>query len=153
ADLGLAKDRSESKSLTMTGLILGTPNYMPPEQALGKKDLDIRGDIYALGITLYEMVTGRVPFKGDTPLIVMNQHVNEPLPDPRAIVPELSEDLVRLVKKMSEKERNDRFRSPRELVTEVERILGVKPSFTAPPQPETVAQRPPSRPSTPPAAE
>jgi hypothetical protein len=137
ADLGLAKDRSETHQLTMTGLILGTPNYMPPEQALGKKDLDIRGDIYALGITLFEMVTGRVPFKGDTPLIVMNQHVNEPLPDPRSIVPDLSEDLVRLIRRMTEKDRDLRFRSPRDLVVECERVLGMKPSFnieeTAPP--------------------
>jgi hypothetical protein len=122
ADLGLAKERGDT-GLTQTGMILGTPNYMSPEQATGKKDLDIRTDIYALGIALFEMLTGTVPFKSDSALVVLNMHMNEPLPDPRKLRPDISDGTLALLKKMTAKSRERRHPGAKELVAECEKLI------------------------------
>ncbi|HVY60929.1 MAG TPA: serine/threonine-protein kinase, partial [Planctomycetota bacterium] len=127
ADLGLAKERGESEQLTMTGMILGTPNYMSPEQALGKKDIDVRSDFYALGITLYEMLTGTVPYKGESALIILNMHVNEPLPDPRELAGGLSDGVVALLRRMTAKRREDRHPDAAALVADCDALLGGRP--------------------------
>jgi serine/threonine-protein kinase len=79
-DFGIAKDRSAGagEGLTSMGVILGTPDYMSPEQASGAR-IDARSDLYALGIVVYELLTGRVPFRGDTPMATLLAHVREPL--------------------------------------------------------------------------
>src|SRR5436853_537295 len=80
ADFGLAK-RSQGQGLTQTGQVLGTPAYMAPEQALGRSKGDPRMDVYALGAILYELLTGRPPFQGETPLDTLEQVVGqEPVP-------------------------------------------------------------------------
>ena len=86
-DYGIAKILSGAK-FTASGSILGTPAYMAPEQGLGQPG-DARSDIYSLGVMLYQLVTGRLPYDADTPIAIILKHVNEDLPLPRVINPEL----------------------------------------------------------------
>lgn len=88
--------------------VCGTPYYMPPEQADGSP-ADHRADIYALGCTLYHALTGRVPFKGKTLMDILCQHVTKPAPDPRECNDKVSETMAKIVGRMMEKEREDRF--------------------------------------------
>ena len=90
-DFGIAKivsDETKATHMTQTGMIIGTPQYMSPEQAEGGK-IDLRSDIYSLGIILYELVTGDTPFQADTPLQLLLKHVKDPPPPPRKLRPDL----------------------------------------------------------------
>jgi len=129
SDLGIAKDLSGtgSVSLTGTGGVVGTPAYMSPEQCVGDVRLDPRTDIYSLGVTLYRMVCGREPFAGTTPLVVMRKHVDEPLPDPSALRPDISEATVRLIEAMTRKDPRRRLPSCRAVVERIEAILRGEP--------------------------
>jgi len=116
-DFGLAKVKSGGHtSLTQTGLFLGTPYYISPEQAMGQKDLDIRSDIYSLGITLFQMLTGQLPFDGESALEVCNQHLHETIPNPLNFNENLSPEIVKLVKKMTGKNPGKRPQDPDELL-------------------------------------
>lgn len=97
-DFGLAK-RSDVSDVTRTGTALGTPAYLPPEQFLGA-DLDFRSDQYSLGISLYQMLTGRVPFEGSDPMAVAFRHVNETPPAPRDLTPALNPALEKVILRM-----------------------------------------------------
>lgn len=115
-DFGIAK-RLEAESAgpaTITGQILGTPEYMSPEQAQGEK-VDGRSDIYALGVVMFEMFTGELPFKADTPLATLMQHINTPPPleGPRAR--RIPLPLIGVLKKALAKKRDDRFGTAGEL--------------------------------------
>ena len=99
-----------SLSLTQIGLTLGTPLYMSPEQAEGGP-IDFRSDIYSLGITAFHMLTGRPPYIADTPLSVILQHMNKPIPDIREFRPEISESFAAIIAKMMAKKAQDRFQS------------------------------------------
>ena len=81
-DLGLAKSLGEDHRMTMSGAILGTPQYMSPEQAQSLSSLGVPSDVYSLGATLYHLVVGTPPFTGDSVFQILNQHVNTPLPPP-----------------------------------------------------------------------
>jgi len=119
-DFGIARS-VEAPGITQTGMIIGTPDYISPEQAEGE-EADQRSDIYALGVILYEMVTGSVPFKGDTPLSVAIKHkTNIPL-DPRKINPEVSEDFSRLILICMEKDRERRYQAAVELLSDLRNI-------------------------------
>ncbi|MBI4024443.1 MAG: protein kinase [Verrucomicrobia bacterium] len=112
ADLGLAKQlNDENASMTMSGVVMGTPYYISPEQVRGAKDIDGRADIYSLGVTLYHLVTGRVPFQGSSSAEIMSKHLTEPLPWPRTIRPDLSEGFCKLLYKMMAKDAKDRFQT------------------------------------------
>ncbi|MBX3469239.1 MAG: serine/threonine protein kinase [Planctomycetes bacterium] len=135
ADLGLVRQAERvGPQVTQEGIILGTPLYMAPEQALGR-DIDIRADIYALGLCLYRMLTGRTPFneRDDTcsTLAILSRHVNEELPDVRASTPGASEGVVRLLADMTAREAERRYRSAVHVVTDIDRVLAGQPPLGA----------------------
>jgi phosphonate transport system substrate-binding protein len=114
-DFGIAKILEGSAEFTKSGGILGTPTYMSPEQGSGNK-VDHKSDIYSLGVILYEMTTGRVPFEAETPVAVIFKHVHDPLPPPSIINPEIDEDVERVVLKSLAKNPEDRFESAKGMV-------------------------------------
>ena len=108
SDFGIAK-LSQAQSGNVTGsAIIGTPAYMSPEQAQGT-GVDGRADIYALGIILFEMLTGQQPFQADTPMAVVIKHITDPVPHIRKINPQLSEGADTVIQKAMAKDRNERF--------------------------------------------
>ncbi len=110
-DFGIAKwleEDEDQKGLTGTGVGVGTPEYMAPEQGLGKKT-DGRADEYSLSIVFYELITGRKPFTGDTPLEILMHQASEPVPDPREFNPELSESVKRFMDRALAKKPEDRY--------------------------------------------
>ncbi|MFC2166339.1 protein kinase [Acidobacteriota bacterium] len=119
-DFGIAQS-IKTKSITGSGMMVGTPEYMSPEQAEAKK-LDLRSDIYSFGIILYKMVTGVLPFEGDTPLSVAMKHKSEIPSDPRAKNALVSEDLSRLILKCLEKEKENRYQDAEEILEELAAI-------------------------------
>jgi hypothetical protein len=114
-DFGLAKLVDDSVQLSLTGTITGTPWYMSPEQALGK-ELDIRSDIYSLGVVLYEMLTGRVPFNAETPLAVILAHLHSTLPLPSIIEPRIDPAIERVLLKALAKDAAERFANTNEFI-------------------------------------
>jgi serine/threonine protein kinase len=116
SDFGLAKVLESANKITASGGIVGTPYYMSPEQASGNT-LDRRTDIYSLGVMLYEMATGRVPFSADTPIAVVLKHIQDPLPSPRAINPDIPYSLELVIIKALEKDPANRFSTAAEMVT------------------------------------
>ncbi|MBV9359250.1 MAG: protein kinase, partial [Chloroflexi bacterium] len=107
-DFGIAKVLEDDPGLTLVGTFVGTPEYASPEQVLAL-DLDGRSDLYAFGVVLYELLVGRVPYRGDAPIGVALQHVQGHLPAPREINPTLPEPLAQVLVKMLRTERNDRY--------------------------------------------
>ena len=114
-DFGIAKMVEGTAHFTSTGGIIGTPAYMSPEQGRGLK-VDARTDLYSLGVMLYEMATGRVPFDAETPVAVIFMHVQDPLPLPRKINPDLPESVERVILKSLAKDPDDRYQSTKALV-------------------------------------
>ncbi|MCK5805560.1 MAG: serine/threonine protein kinase [Lentisphaeria bacterium] len=109
-DMGLAKSVSEDPSLTKTGLAMGTPHYMSPEQARGVPDLDCRSDMYALGGTMYHMLTGKTPFSGKGAVEIITKHALEPLTAPQRVNPALSSRCCAMLEALLAKDRD--FRHP-----------------------------------------
>lgn len=120
-DFGISRLMNDA-TLTATGAIVGTPAYMSPEAVLGQR-VDQRTDIFSLGIILYEMVTGRVPYTGDTPMSVILKQLNEPLPSPRDLRPDLPESLVQLIEKALAKDPAERFQSAEEFLAAILTVL------------------------------
>ncbi len=120
SDFGLAKSLDADKTgMTRVGEVLGTPRYMSPEQAESKA-ADNRSDIYSLGIIFYEMLTGEVPFGGESSLQVMYQHVQQQPKDPRLLNPEMPEYLATIILKCLEKDPALRYQSAKELLRDLE---------------------------------
>jgi serine/threonine protein kinase/tetratricopeptide (TPR) repeat protein len=120
-DFGLAKATSggpEAKSLTSAGLIMGTPNYLSPEQGRGDP-LDGRSDLYSLGIVFYELLTGSLPFRADTPAGLIFKHVYEPPPPPLDVNPDLPPFLVEMTLKLLEKDPDDRYSNSGEFLADL----------------------------------
>jgi len=119
-DFGIARS-VKGKGITGAGVMIGTPEYMSPEQA-EVKEVDQRSDIYSLGVILYEMVTGRVPFEGVTPLGIAMKHKGEMPKDPREINAQIPEDLSRVILRCMEKDKTNRYQSAGEVRAELKRI-------------------------------
>jgi serine/threonine protein kinase/predicted ATPase len=119
-DFGISRS-VKAKGITETGIIIGTPEYMSPEQVEGE-EADPRSDIYAVGIILFEMLAGRVPFSGASVLsVIMKQKVEEP-PDPRKINPEISEGLSRVILRCLEKDKEKRYQNAEALLSDLRGI-------------------------------
>ena len=121
-DFGIAKIVESTAKLTNTGGILGTPAYMSPEQGRGDK-VDARSDIYALGVVLYEMATGRVPFDAETPIAIIFKHVQDPLPPPSLINRNVPDALERVILKSMAKNPDDRFAAAGDMVRAIKAAI------------------------------
>ena len=128
-DFGLAKIVGGSQ-LTQSGTVAGTPAYMSPEQGRGEK-VDSRSDIYSLGIVLYEMATGVVPFHAETPMAVVVKHIIDPLPLPRSKNPELPEEIERVILKSLSKDPADRFQDAEEMSNALKEAVRELPTGVA----------------------
>jgi serine/threonine protein kinase/Tfp pilus assembly protein PilF len=124
-DFGIARSL-EAGSLTGEGMMVGTPEYMSPEQAEGKT-ADQRTDIYALGVILYEMVTGKRPFSGDTPISVALKHKSEIPRPPLELNAQIPGELNRLILKCLEKDKDKRYQTAKELQTELNKLAEIQP--------------------------
>jgi serine/threonine-protein kinase len=126
-DLGLAKQLDGTTSLTQSGLAVGTPHYMSPEQIIGKHEVDVRSDIYSLGATLHHMLTGIQPFKGTNMMEIMNRQLSNELESPRKVRPGLSDSICRVLEKMMAGLPEDRYQTPGELLEDLSLVLSGKP--------------------------
>jgi serine/threonine protein kinase len=121
-DFGIARSLDVKGGLTQTGTVMGTSDYIAPEQARGSR-VDAQSDVYSLGAVLYELLTGEVPFAGDNFVAVAMQHINKPPPSVRERRPELSPCVDAAVRRAMAKEPRDRFDSMDELCTELSTCL------------------------------
>ncbi len=119
-DFGIARSL-EAKGITGAGTMIGTPEYMSPEQVEGK-EVDQRSDVYSLGVILYEMVTGRVPFEGDTPFTIGMKHKGESPRDPRELNSQIPKDLSQVILRCLEKDKETRYQSAGEVRSELMNI-------------------------------
>lgn len=134
SDFGIAKIAQSQGSATVTGGgIVGTPAYMSPEQAQGDK-VDGRSDIYALGVIVFEMLTGRQPYEADTPMAVVVKHITDPVPHILDVNPNLPSDLEKVIEKAMAKNRDDRYATAKEFASELMAVArGESPTFSSAP--------------------
>ena len=135
ADFGLAKSTAVSSELTATGMVVGTPAYMAPEQAIGRP-VDARADQYALGVLAFELLTGRTPFRSESPFAVLDKHLREAPPPPSTFVPALPSSVDAVLARALSKQPQERFATCREMVEALAGALGV----SVPARPATVVR-------------
>jgi serine/threonine-protein kinase len=116
ADFGLARIAETSQTTLSGQMMMGTPHYISPEQAKGLGNLDNGTDIYSLGVMMYELLVGEVPYQADTPFSVIHDHIYSPLPLPREMNPDLNEEMERALLKSLAKKREDRFATVSEMM-------------------------------------
>jgi serine/threonine-protein kinase len=137
SDFGIAKFPDKQSNVTGSAII-GTPSYMSPEQALGE-GVDGRSDIYAIGIILFEMLTGHQPYKGDTPMSVVVKHITEPVPHILDIYPNLPSTIESVIEKAMAKDKNERFATVQELAEVLSAVArGASPDIKIVPAPTRV---------------
>ncbi|OGO49842.1 MAG: hypothetical protein A2Z30_08320 [Chloroflexi bacterium RBG_16_64_43] len=149
ADFGLARIAELGATTLSADMLLGTPHYISPEQGQGRRDLDAGTDIYSLGVVLYEIVVGRVPFTADTPFSIVHDHIFKPLPLPRTVNPRVPEAVERVLLRALAKERADRHADVDSLVSAF--VESVRGGSTTPRPAATTAVKgkqgvPPARP-------
>ena len=123
-DFGIARSLDDD-GLTADGRVLGTTDYVSPEQALGHA-VTGQSDLYSLGVVLYEMLTGSVPFRGENQVAVAMKHVREELPDVQALRPEVSASLAAVIDRATAKDLHERYRSDEELIADLEDVLALE---------------------------
>jgi serine/threonine protein kinase len=134
-DFGLAKSLKAGSSVSISGVILGTPAFMPPEQAAGRmRDIDARSDIYSLGATLYYVLTRQEPHRGEDPMDVIVRVLQKDPPRPREIVPDLPEGIEAIVLKAMARVKEARYATAGEMADDLERLLAAGPTALAAPQ-------------------
>ncbi len=131
-DFGIAKSVGSTMHLTRTDSVVGTPTYMSPEQGMGE-DLDSRSDIYALGILLFEMITGKLPFEAETAMAVMLKHINQPPPRPSEVRVGTHPALDAVVMRALAKNRDQRYQRAREMADAVKYAVAVATGQTPAP--------------------
>ena len=127
-DFGLAKAKVEAESLTHAGAMVGTPEYMAPEQSNGQHDY--RSDIYSLGIILYQMLTGRVPFTAESPVAVSLKHIQVQPTPPRQLNPSIPQAIEDVILKALEKDPNERYQEARILAAAYKKALHQEQTWT-----------------------
>jgi eukaryotic-like serine/threonine-protein kinase len=136
-ETSLPRAGEDARRHTTKGLVVGTPEYMSPEQARGEA-LDGRSDLYSVGVILYELLTGRIPFEGDSPLNIVLKHVGELPAPPSSLAPNVDRQLEAVCMRVLEKQPSDRFSSAREMRLALRSALGASP---APPAPVALSLR------------
>lgn len=126
-DLGISRSAASDSHLTQTGMIVGSPYYMSPEQANVEPDIDCRSDIYSVGATLYHMVTGKYPFEGPSALKIITKHVTDPLVPPKDVAPHVSEACSELICLFMSKQRESRPQNWRDTVKAIDLALAGQP--------------------------
>ena len=127
-DFGVSKPAHADVNLTATGMALGTPKYLSPEQAEGG-DIDFRCDMYSLGVTFFELVVGRPPFDADSPVAIIMKHVKEPIPNIRDLNDRIPWTLCRIIERMMSKEPEHRYSSYDEIIAGLDEVMANKPEF------------------------
>jgi len=123
ADFGLARIAASAQSTLSREFMIGTPQYIAPEQARSEPNLDARTDIYSFGILVYELLVGQVPFDADTPISIIHDHLHTPPPRPSANTPGISEDLDRAILRALAKDKKDRFASVEDMVHAIRQAM------------------------------
>jgi serine/threonine-protein kinase len=145
-DFGLVKIPDAEEALTMTGVIIGTPSYIAPEQALGQK-ADLRADIYSLGVIMFEMITGRLPFDYKNASLLMLAHISEPPPSPCKLNPQCSPSLEKVILKALQKSPDERYVDMQAMIDALSEVAGGStlplPSAASPFREESAPPRPP----------
>ena len=124
-DFGITRSLDDAEGLTATGRVLGTTDYVSPEQALGEVVTE-QSDVYSLGIVLFEMLVGRVPFRAESQVGVAMKHVREPMPDVQRLRPEISAALAAVVERATAKERRNRYATVTEMLVDLEQALAIE---------------------------
>ena len=124
ADFGIAK-AATARTFTLSGKTVGSVHYFSPEQARGGY-VDARADLYSLGVVIYEMLTGRPPFDGETPVVVAVKHLQQKLTEPKTLNPDIPDDVNKVVIKAMAKSADDRYQSAKEMLAEMEAVVAGK---------------------------
>ncbi len=122
-DMGISKTVNENTMLTMTGVVIGTPYYISPEQASADRSLDFRSDMYSLGATLYHTTTGYLPFNTKNPMSLLAMHKTQEVESPKLRNPQLSDSCSNLILKTMEKEPDNRYQTWDEFISDIDAIL------------------------------
>ena len=143
-DFGLAKEIRANSGLTSVGIVMGSPNYMSPEQGRGEP-VDHRSDIYSLGVTFFEMITGRLPFDAPTPMAMILKHTREPAPSAKQFSPKVSYPLARTIQKMLAKRPADRYQNYQAFLQDLDMAEKIEKKTDTPadPKPQEIPGRKP----------